>query len=189
MRRVRQSGRPGDEERDAGVAFPEALVRVAKAADHHRHARRRRRIGDVPDLVRRSAEAAQQVDLALVRAGQLAAVADAGHLRAARFAAARPGRLAGNMREVLRPLRIGDVDDRRAVVFLFPGERHWAASRRDGRRRRSSARPACGWWAGRRCGPAGRCSRRDPCCSSRPSAARPRRRPAAPGSRPPVGPS
>src|SRR5204863_389095 len=75
-----------------------------------------------PDLMRRSAEAAQDVHLALVGARQLAAVAHPHHLGSARFASSRPGRLAGNMGEVLRLLRIGDVDDRGAVVFRLACE-------------------------------------------------------------------
>ena len=77
-------------------------------------------VGDVPDLVRQLAVAAQEVDLRLVRLRQVGAVARAHHLRAAGFAIAR---LAGNVREIARRARIGDVDDRGAVVLLAPGER------------------------------------------------------------------
>src|SRR5262249_39258514 len=40
------------------------------------------------------------------------------------------------------------------------------ATPHDGQRRQSSDRPACESLAGRHCGPAGRYSPRDPCCSS-----------------------
>ena len=73
------------------------LCVLPEAADHDGHALRLRRIGDVPDLVAGVAEGAQQVDLALVGARQLAAVAHAHHLRAAGFG--RP-RLARNVREI-----------------------------------------------------------------------------------------
>ena len=88
-------------------------------------------------------------------------------------------RLAGNVREVLRPLRIGDVDDRRAVVLVPAGQRI-------GLRRAVVADvgdPALALLvdasAGRRCAPAGRCSPRAPCCSFPLSAARRCRRPPA----------
>ena len=51
-------GRPGDQEGDTGVAFPPAFVRVTKPADNNRHPAWLRRLGDIPNLVRRSAEAA-----------------------------------------------------------------------------------------------------------------------------------
>jgi len=54
------------------------------------------------------AERAQKVHLALVCTRQLAAIAHAHHLRAA---ALGPARLARNVREVLRLLRVRDVDD------------------------------------------------------------------------------
>ena len=156
-----------------GVALPEVLVRVDEAFEQHDDAGRLRRIGDVPDLVTRVAERAQQVDLALVRARQRAAAADARHLRAAVLAFAC---FSGNVREVARLLRIGHVDDRRAVAVRPCRSRDCAACRRDGRCRRSSGRPAGGWWAGRRFAPAGRRGRRAPCRAVPPCAVpRPRR--------------
>ena len=64
-------------------------------------------------------ECAEQVHLASVGARQLAAVAHTHHLRAAGFGQAR---LAWNVGQVLRLLRIGDVEDRRAVVLALAGE-------------------------------------------------------------------
>ena len=78
------------------------------------------RIGHVPDLVRRVAERAQQVDGAGIALRQRLAVAHAHHLRAAVLGQAL---LAGNVREVLRAARIGDVDDRGAVEFLGARQR------------------------------------------------------------------
>src|SRR3977135_3393455 len=62
-----------DEKRDAGVALPPALVRALQLVDDRRETRGLRRVGDVPDLVRRVAVGAQQIDLALAALGQLAA--------------------------------------------------------------------------------------------------------------------
>ena len=64
----------------------------AEAADDDRQPLRLGRIGDVPHFMADVAEATQQVDLALVGPRQLAAVAHAHHLGAARFSlpAARP---------------------------------------------------------------------------------------------------
>ena len=76
--------------------------------------------GHVPDLVRRVAEGAQHVDLVAVAFGQVAAVAEPRHLRAAGF---RPAFLARYVREVFRVPRIGHVDDGGAVVLHRAGQR------------------------------------------------------------------
>ena len=78
------------------------------------------RIGDVPDLVRLAAERAQQIDRVRVALGQRAAVARAHHLAAARLAEAFH---AGEMLEVFRLCRVGDVDDRGAVEFRLARHR------------------------------------------------------------------
>jgi hypothetical protein len=51
---------------------------------------------------------------------QRASTADANHLRAAVLTLSR---FTGNMSEVSRFLRIGHVDDRRAVLFVLAGDR------------------------------------------------------------------
>ena len=66
-----------------------------------------------------AAEHAQHVGLVRVCLGQCLAVAYAHHLRAALFVIALE---TGNMREIFRLHRIGDVDDRGTVVFGLPGE-------------------------------------------------------------------
>src|SRR6185503_178522 len=105
----------------AAVAFPPALVRALQLVDHDADARRLLGRGDVPDLVREVAEGAQQVDLVRIarvfHGGQLRAVADPHHLRAAGLAHSR---LAGDVRDVARPARIGDVDQQGAIVLAFP---------------------------------------------------------------------
>ena len=110
----------GNEIGDAGVALPEALVRVlqipARLGDQHRL----RRIGDVPDLVAGAAERAQQIDRVAVALRQGAAVADARHLRAAGLEIPL---LARDVEQVFRLRRIGDVDDRGAVELGLSGER------------------------------------------------------------------
>src|SRR6266480_4695668 len=110
----------GDEVGDAGVALPPVLVSALQALDDRGEQPRLPRIGHVPDLVRGIAEGAEQVHLALVALGEVRAVAHAHHLRPARF---RQSGLAGNVSEVAGFLRIGHIDDRRAVVFLFSRER------------------------------------------------------------------
>src|SRR6266581_4696045 len=60
-----------NEKRDARVAFPPALVRALELVDDGREARRLRRVGHVPDLVRGVAVVAQQIHLALVAFGEL----------------------------------------------------------------------------------------------------------------------
>ena len=114
-------GRTGDDVSDAGVAFPPAFVCVAKPADDNGDTAWLRGIGHVPDFVTGRAVAAQQIYLVLVRARQIAAVAQTHHLCASRFAGA--AWLAWNMREVFRLLGFGDVDNRRSVGFLLAGER------------------------------------------------------------------
>src|SRR5260370_27113971 len=109
-----------DEKRDAGLALPPALVRALELADDGGEERRLRRVGDVPDLVRRVAVLAQQIDLAPVAPGQPGAVAHLHHLRAARLIL--PG-LAGNVGEIARALRIGHIEDGSAVGLLPAAER------------------------------------------------------------------
>src|SRR6267154_550231 len=109
-----------DEERDARVAFPPALVRALQLVDNGREARGLRRFGDVPDLVRGVAVVAQQIDLALVSLGELRAVAHAHHLRAARLVLSR---LAWNMGDVARVLGIAHIEDGSAVLLLLAAER------------------------------------------------------------------
>src|SRR6185369_1758119 len=110
----------GDEIGDAGVALPEAFVRVLQAPAWLGDQHRLRRIGDVPDLVAGAAERAQQIDRVAVAFRQGAAVADAGHLRAAGFEIAL---LTGDVEQVFRLRRVGDVDDRGAVELGLAGER------------------------------------------------------------------
>src|SRR5262245_38753615 len=114
-------GLTGNEARDPRVAFPEAFVRIPQSAYHNSHATRLSGIGHVPDFMGGVAEAAKQIDLASVCPRQLAAVAHASHLRAAGLARARCRRLARDVRGVLRLLRIGYVDEGRAVVFRLAG--------------------------------------------------------------------
>src|SRR5262245_11516920 len=116
-------GRAGNEERDPRVAFPETFVSIPQSADHNSHATWLSGIGHVPDFMGGVAEAAKQIDLASVCPRQLAAVAHASHLRPAGLARARCRRLARDVCDVLRLLRIGYVDDRRAVVFRLAGYR------------------------------------------------------------------
>ncbi len=104
---------------DAGVAFPPALMRALEAGDA-REERGLGRIGHVPDFVRAVAEGAQQIEFALVGFGQRAAGADAHHLRAAGFVFAG---LAGNVMQIFRLRRVGDVEDRGAVVLGLAGQR------------------------------------------------------------------
>ena len=111
--------RAADQEGDAGVAFPPALVRVAQAVEP-RDQHRLGGIGDVPDLVRLAAEAAQHVDGGLVALGKDAAVAHPHHLRAAVLVLARR---AGDVTQVFRRGRVGDVDDRGAVGLGLAGHR------------------------------------------------------------------
>src|SRR5258706_1508766 len=110
---------PGDEVGDAAVALPPVFVGTLQALDDRGKQARLRRIGYVPDLVRRIAESAKQVHLALVALGQLAAVAYAHHLRPARL---RQSGFAGNVGQVAGFFRIGHIDDGRAVVFLLSRE-------------------------------------------------------------------
>ena len=79
-----------------------------------------RRIGGVPDLVRPVAERAQQIDRVGVALGQRLAVANSHHLGAAGLVIAFLG---GDMGEVLRMRRVGDVDQRGAVELGLAGER------------------------------------------------------------------
>ena len=111
------------------------------------------------------AEHAQHVDRVGIALRQRLAVAHAHHLGAALLAQAFVAR---NVSEIFRLLRIGHVDDRRAVEFRLAGDRidrlrrpNWC--RRGGRHRRCSGRPGGGSPADRRCAPADRCSRRAAC--------------------------
>ena len=110
----------GNEEADAGVAFPPALVRVPVIAADPADELGRRRVGHVPDFMRRGSECAQQVDRGRIAFGQSLAVAGAHHLRASGF---RSALLARNMREISGLRRIGDVHDRCAVEFTLAGQR------------------------------------------------------------------
>src|SRR5262249_33699553 len=58
-----------DQVSDAGVAFPEAFVRVLQIPARTRHELRRRWIGDVPDLMTLLAERAQQIDSVRIALG------------------------------------------------------------------------------------------------------------------------
>src|SRR5258706_10708290 len=117
------AGLAGNQKRDAAVALPPALMRIDQAFEDDGHAIRVRRIGDVPNFMGVGALGAQQVHFAFVGMRQLRAIAKTRHLRAAGFARAGNARIAGNMGEVLGLLRIGDVNDRRAVVLCFPRKR------------------------------------------------------------------
>ena len=115
-------------------------------------------IGHVADLVRGIAERSQQIEL-----GAVAPAAARLPLQTRTICApplsAQPF-LAGNVREVARRTRIGDVDDRGAVEFARCRSAHSrgfgspARCRRDVRRRRIQ-RPFCsrttGWYALRAC--------------------------------------
>jgi len=90
-------------------------VRALEFADDTGEERGLRRVGHVPDLVRRVAVVAQQIDLALVAPRQLGTVAHLHHLCAARLVLPR---LAGNVGEIARALGIGDVEDGSAVLLL-----------------------------------------------------------------------
>ena len=109
-----------DEVRDTGVALPPVLVRALEAVEHGGEPRRLRGIGHVPDLVGQVAERAQEVRLVLVGARQRLAVADSHHRRTARL---RLTLRARDVVQIARVLRIGDIDDRRAVVLGLAGER------------------------------------------------------------------
>ena len=155
----------GNEIGDAGVAFPPALVRVLQAHDDLGEQRGLGRIGDIPDFMATAAEDAQHVGLAGVALGQRLAVADAHHLRAAFLVVAwEPG----DMGEVFRLRRVGYVDDRGAVELGLAGQfvdglRHVGGAAVVADIGDVAACPAFGWSAGRRCAPAGRCSRRAAC--------------------------
>src|SRR6266849_2978691 len=109
-----------DEKRDTRIALPPVLVRALELADDGGEDRRLRRVGHVPDLVRRIAVVAQQIDLALVAPGQLGAVAHLHHLRTARLILPR---LAGNVRKIARAPGIGHIEDRSAVGLLRAAQR------------------------------------------------------------------
>src|SRR5262249_46620093 len=112
----------GDEIGDAAVAFPPVLVRALDRADP-RDELRLRRIADVPDLVVRVTEGAQQIKLRRIALRQLPAAAHANHLRAAALALTF---FARNVREILRRARIRNVEYRRAVEIGCAREHiHW----------------------------------------------------------------
>ena len=119
MRRMRQPGDARDEVGDAGVALPPVLVRVACRSPMRVMQRRVGRVGDVPDLVRLAAERAQHVGLVRIALRQARAVADAHHLRAALLVIPFE---AGNVLQVFRIGRIGDVEDRGAVELRLAGQ-------------------------------------------------------------------
>src|SRR5262249_62055059 len=104
----------------ARVALPLALVLVPLDSADAGNEARMRRIGDVPDFVRETAEGPQQIDRVGIALRQALAVADARHLRAALLGAAFRSR---NVRKIFRPRRIGDVDDRGAVELALPAQR------------------------------------------------------------------
>jgi hypothetical protein len=114
------AGHAGDEIGDPGLAFPEALVRALQALDHAGDHLRVLGLGDVPDLMRLVAEHAQHVDRVAVALRQLLAVADAHHLGTTRLVGAG---LARDVGQVFRMMRVGHVDDRRAVVLVLAGQR------------------------------------------------------------------
>jgi hypothetical protein len=116
-------GIAGDEIGDAGVALPPAFVRVVQTADDDGEAMRTGGIGDVPEFVGGIAEGAEEIDLGFVGVGENAAVADAGHLRTTGFELSRLAGFAGNVRQIERMGRVGDVEDGGAVVFDQAGER------------------------------------------------------------------
>src|SRR3954454_7565050 len=103
----------------AAAAVPIVLVRAAKPVDTPDDGgffwRR-----DIPDFLAALAESPQQIELRWIRVGQLAAAADARHLRTAGLA---PRRLAAFLaRDMKEQLWLGDVrhiDDGRAVFFLL----------------------------------------------------------------------
>ena len=95
-------------------------MRVVQSVDDGREAARLRGIGDISDFMSGMAKGAEQVDLALVGARQLATVAHAHHLRATGFGLTR---LAWKIGELLRLPGIRHVEDLRAgVVLLLAGE-------------------------------------------------------------------
>ena len=98
-------------------------MRITEPADHDRDPAWLGRIGHIPDFMRRIAKAAQQVHFVFVGTRQLAAIADASHLRPAGLACSGCSGLTWNMSEVLGLFRIRHIDDRRPVVLLFSGER------------------------------------------------------------------
>src|SRR5260370_5746543 len=91
-----------DEKRDARVALPPALVRALELGDDGAEESGPRRGGDVPDLMRRVAVVAQQIDLALVALGQLGAATHAHHLRPSRLVLPRLPLPAGDPPRALR---------------------------------------------------------------------------------------
>ena len=78
------------------------------------------RVAHVPDFMARGAVGAQQIGLVGIALRQRLAVADAHHLRAAGFALTG---FADDVGQVFGFFRIGDVDDRSAVVFRVAGDR------------------------------------------------------------------
>src|SRR5207245_3012344 len=106
-----------DQIRGTRVAFPEILVRRGEPRHDRARLLRLCRIGHVPDLVARVgdcvAERPQEICLALP-------LADARHLGAALLGAAGSAR---DVSQIAWPRRVGDVDDRGAVVFLYSGQR------------------------------------------------------------------
>src|SRR5260370_7059939 len=70
-----------DQKGDAGVAFPPTLVRILQAPDPGDQ-NGIGGIGDIPDLMRFAAQAAQHIDRVAIAPGQRLAVADAHPLRA-----------------------------------------------------------------------------------------------------------
>ena len=111
--------RAGDEIGNAGVAFPPALVRVVQPIDANDEMGVRR-IGDVPDLVRLTAERAQQVDRRGVALGQRPAVAHAHHLRAALLVVSLQ---AWKVMQIFRLRRVGHVEDRGSAELRGAGQR------------------------------------------------------------------
>src|SRR5262249_34922060 len=98
--RCAPAGYAGHEAADARAALPPALVRVPVVSADAGNEARMRRIGDVPDFVRETAEGPQQIDCVGIALRQALAVADARHLRAAFLGAAFRSR---NVREIFRP--------------------------------------------------------------------------------------
>ena len=74
----------GYEKGDTGLALPPALMGIFEAVEAG-YQFRIRWIGDVPDLVRRAAKGAQQIDRARITFRQILAIADPRHLGAAGF--------------------------------------------------------------------------------------------------------
>src|SRR5215475_98314 len=91
-----------NEECNSRIALPETLMGITEAAHHNSHSNGLRRIGDVPDLMGGVAVGTQQIDLALIRARQLSAVAYPRHLGTAGFTSPRRGHLPRNMRKIFR---------------------------------------------------------------------------------------